>query len=427
MELEELYQRFIDSNGICTDSRKIIANSMFFALKGDNFNANEFADKALKDGCSYAVIDESEYAENDKCILVENVQDTLQQLANYHRRQFDIPIIAITGSNGKTTSKELMGAVLQKEKNVLITEGNLNNQLGVPFTLLKLTSEHDLAVIEMGASRPGDIQVLVQIAEPTIGIITNIGAAHLEGFGSLEGVIKTKTELYRYMEEKGGNIIFNQEDEILLEHLPVGKQHFSYGNGVGEVQGNLIELDPFVTFNWTSTAYSSENLKTNLVGEYNFTNFLLAVAVGKYFGISNENISAALTEYEPSNQRSQVISGDRNTLIVDCYNANPTSMKAAIESFAKVDHPGKLMILGDMLELGSISATEHLKIVELSKSLGLDAYLVGSEFFRTVTEYPAFRNTEALSESVDLSEISDGFILLKGSREIKLEELIPLL
>ena len=424
MNIKELHLKFLESDGICTDTRNIVPKTIFFALKGTNFNANEFAHQALEEGCSFAVIDEMEYADREGCILVDDVLTALQELARHHRRQFDIPIIGITGSNGKTTCKELMGAVLQTEKNTLITQGNLNNHLGVPFTLLKLNSEHEMAIIEMGANKPGDINELVEIAEPTVGIITNIGAAHIEGFGSLEGVVKTKTEMYRFIERSEGAVIYHKADPILVEHLPKVEDQFSYGVG-GDIEGALVRLDPFVTFTWSKEEYSSEELGTNLIGEYNFTNFLLAVAVGSYFGIQSESINEALVSYVPSNNRSQLMETDRNTLIVDCYNANATSMTAAIKSFSKVNSTPRMMILGDMLELGDISQEEHQKIADLAKELSIETLLVGLEFSKVNTTFNTYDNWEELVADYDLNELEHQLILLKGSRGIRLEELIP--
>lgn len=425
MTIEKLHQLFLDSDGICTDSRQIKPNTIFFGLKGANFNGNEFASKAIEEGCLYAVVDEKEYALNDRIIFVEDVLKTLQDLATYHRRQFNIPVLGITGSNGKTTTKELIGAVLSKKYNLLITEGNLNNHLGVPFTLLRMNTKHEFAVIEMGANKPGDINELAEIAEPDFGIITNIGAAHIEGFGSIEGVIKTKTELYRWIESVNGKIFINAEDKTLNNNLPNVKS-FTYGVNDGDIQGKLENLTPFVALSWTDGQFQSKVIETNLVGKYNFTNFLAAIAIGSYFKVDPQDICNALSEYVPSNNRSQVQKTERNTLIVDCYNANPTSMTAAIESFDEVDHAQKLAILGDMLELGNISDEEHQKIADLLKEKGINAVLVGKEFKKVNSQFPHFDNYQDLIDSGNL-QIEDHLILLKGSRGIKLENLIPLL
>jgi UDP-N-acetylmuramoyl-tripeptide--D-alanyl-D-alanine ligase len=426
MEISSLYKEFVASNGISTDTRKIEKDTIYFALKGANFNGNEFAESALNEGCLFAIVDEAQYAVNEKCILVDDVLKTLQDLANYHRQQFNIPVIGITGSNGKTTTKELIGAVLEKKYNLLITEGNLNNHLGVPFTLLRLTADHEMAVIEMGANKPGDIQELVEIAEPTHGIITNIGAAHIEGFGSLEGVIKTKTELYQFIHKTRGELFINQEDEVLKAKQPE-VTCFSYGEKEGDLLGDLEALTPFVCFSWSYNDYKSPTIETNLVGRYNFTNFLAAVAIGKKFEVANEDINAALSEYTPSNNRSQVQKTERNTLIVDCYNANPTSMKAAIESFSEVDHQPKLAILGDMLELGDISKEEHQKVVGLLQSKGIEAILVGEEFASVESPYPHCATHKDVANDLKLDKLNNTLVLLKGSRGIKLESIIQYL
>lgn len=422
--MDELYRIFLECDGISTDTRKITPGSIFFALKGENFNANQFASQALEQGCSYAVIDEKEFAVSDKCILVQDVLKTLQQLANFHRRQFNIPVIGITGSNGKTTSKELIGAVLSTTYQVLITEGNLNNHLGVPFTLLRLNMDHEMAIIEMGASKPGDIQELCEIAEPTHGIITNIGAAHIEGFGSLDGVIKTKTELYRFLQNNDGTIFYNASDEVLCKHLPDDTNCIGFGNQSGLVNGEITALTPYVNFKWKSENYSSAEIKTHLVGNYNFYNFLAAVCIGKFFETDAEKINDALASYIPSNKRSQIEKTERNTLIIDCYNANATSMKAAIDNFLAIDHPYKLAILGDMLELGAISKGEHQKIVDLLKDKNCEVILVGGEFENTKTNYLKFKTAHDLIQSGKLEKFNNHLILIKGSRGIKLESVL---
>jgi UDP-N-acetylmuramoyl-tripeptide--D-alanyl-D-alanine ligase len=423
MKIERLHQLYLDSQGICTDTRGISQGTLFFALKGDNFNGNQYAKIALEKGSNYSIIDEPEYNISDKCILVDSVLLTLQKLANFHRKQFNIPVIAITGSNGKTTTKELIGEILDKKFNVLMTEGNLNNHLGVPFTLLNLTSKHEIAVVEMGANKPGDIKELVDITEPTHGIITNVGTAHIEGFGSLEGVIKTKTELYDYIGENNGILFFNEPDLVLKKRLPNVKL-ITYGGGNSLVKGKLEGLTPFVNLKWSVKGYSSPVLETNLVGQYNFINFLTAVAVGVEFSVDPKDISNALTEYIPSNNRSQVEKTKRNTLIVDCYNANPTSMESAIESFDLIASPNKLLIIGDMLELGHISDDEHKKIILLLEKKQLKAILVGTEFYKQVSNYSTYKNTIELLANENLKELTDHYILLKGSRGIKLETLI---
>lgn len=424
MTIAEIHKLFLESEGISTDTRNLIPNTIFFALKGDNFNGNEFAEKAIEGGCSYSIIDEAAYNTHPQTILVDSVLQTLQDLANYHRKQFDIPVLGITGSNGKTTTKELIGAVLSKKFNLLITEGNLNNHLGVPFTLLRMNNQHDFAVIEMGANKPGDIKELVEIAEPTHGLITNIGAAHIEGFGSLDGVIKTKTEMYDFIDRNGGVVFYNAEDEILAQHLPDVNEIVSYGERAGSIQGELLKLDPFVNFKWKSAATESPAITTNLVGKYNFINFLCAVCIGNYFKVPAVDMNAAIAEYVPSNNRSQVQKTERNTLVVDCYNANPTSMMAALKSFVQMEADSKVAILGDMLELGQISDEEHQKIADFLHANEIKAFLVGSEMGKVNSSLQKFENAQDLIDHSVLRDVTNAVVLLKGSRGIKLESLI---
>ncbi len=424
MTIAEIHKLFLESEGISTDTRNLIPNTIFFALKGDNFNGNEFAEKAIEGGCTYSIIDESAYNTHPQTILVDSVLQTLQDLANYHRKQFDIPVLGITGSNGKTTTKELIGAVLSKKFNLLITEGNLNNHLGVPFTLLRMNNQHEFAVIEMGANKPGDIKELVEIAEPTHGLITNIGAAHIEGFGSLDGVIKTKTEMYDFIDRNGGVVFYNAEDEILAQHLPDVNEIVSYGERAGSIQGELLKLDPFVNFKWKSAATESPAITTNLVGKYNFINFLCAVCIGNYFEVPATDISAAIAEYVPSNNRSQVQKTERNKLVVDCYNANPTSMMAALKSFVQMEADSKVAILGDMLELGQISDEEHQKIANFLHANEIKAFLVGAEMSKVNSSLQKFENAQSLIDQSVLRDVTNAIVLLKGSRGIKLETLI---
>jgi UDP-N-acetylmuramoyl-tripeptide--D-alanyl-D-alanine ligase len=426
MRIEEIYSLFLNGDGISTDTRNLKPNTIFFALKGDNFNGNEFGEKAIEEGCSYAIVDEKNY-DNDQCILVEDVLLTLQNLANHHRKQFKIPVLAITGSNGKTTTKELIAAVLTQKYNVLFTEGNLNNHLGVPFTLLRINESHEFAIIEMGANKPGDIRELVEIAEPTHGIITNIGAAHIEGFGSIEGVIQTKTELYEYLNANKGCVFYNEDDEILVGNLPKDVSLYTYGEKQGQIQGKLLAMDPFVSFEWGDQNVTSKPITTNLVGRYNFINFLAAVSIGTYFKVEPQNINKALANYNPSNNRSQIEKTERNTLIVDCYNANATSMKAALDSFNDIEGDNKMAILGDMLELGDISNEEHQKIISILIEYKINALLVGEVFCSIPSEFKSYKNYKDLKSDQQLDKYSDRLILLKGSRGIRLEELIPFL
>jgi UDP-N-acetylmuramoyl-tripeptide--D-alanyl-D-alanine ligase len=424
MTIEKIYQLFTDSEGVSTDSRTINKNSIFFALKGENFNGNKFAVKAIEEGATYSIIDEKEFNNHPNCILVEDVLLTLQALANHHRKQFNIPVLGITGSNGKTTNKELIGAVLSKKYNLLMTQGNLNNHIGVPLTLLQLNDKHRFAIIEMGASKPRDIKELSEIAEPTHGLITNIGAAHLEGFGSLLGVINTKKELYENISKSNGVLFYNKDDETLKNVLPSNTENNSYGTKEGTITGELKGLTPYVQFRWNfKSTYSSPIITTNLVGKYNFTNFLAAACIGKYFKVDNDKICKALENYKPTNNRSQITEIGSNTYIVDCYNANPTSMLAALESFVEVTHPNKVAIIGDMLELGHYSEDEHQKIMDYLSDKKIKTLLVGSEFKKTKNNSITFNTVDELTSSKE-SKIENSLILLKGSRGIKLEKLL---
>jgi UDP-N-acetylmuramoyl-tripeptide--D-alanyl-D-alanine ligase len=424
MTIEHLHTLFISSDGISTDTRKLKPNTIFFALKGENFNGNEYAAKAIEEGCSYAVVDEKKYAVSDQFILVENVLKTLQDLANYHRRIFNIPVIGITGSNGKTTTKELVGAVLGSTYNVLVTEGNLNNHLGVPFTLLRMNMDHEIAIIEMGASKPGDIKELCEIAAPTHGLITNIGAAHIEGFGSLENVIKTKTELYQYISQNNGIIFYNSSDAVLHDHLPKNVETVAYGPEKGIVCGEIVALTPLVHFKWHELDYESPVVESHLVGSYNFTNFLAAISIGRFFEVPRDAVNTAISAYVPSNKRSQIEKTERNTLIVDCYNANATSMQAALENFVAIPQQNKLVILGDMLELGHISKDEHQKIADDLVGKEMEVILVGKEFSAINTSFKRYLTAQELIEKENLAARKDQLILIKGSRGIKLETII---
>lgn len=427
--METLYQIFKNSSGVQTDTRNIQPNCLFFCLKGANFDGNKFAQDALEKGATHVVIDNPDFQIPGKTTLVSDTLQTLQDLARFHREQFSIPIIGITGSNGKTTSKELIASVLETTFRVHYTKGNLNNHIGVPLTLLQLNTSHEIAVIEMGANKPGDIQELVEIAEPTHGIITNIGRAHLEGFKNLEGVVRTKTEMYRFLDQVNGHLFVNKQDQTLLSNLPLHTTNHFYNDEI-ELSGNLLRLSPFVEMTWSEKEYSSPELKTNLVGEYNFINFLAAIRIGRFFNVSRENCNKAIQGYIPSNNRSQVTKTAKNTLIVDCYNANPTSMQSAIRSFAQIDAPAKFFILGDMREMGEDTAMVHQEIVELTIELRLSGFFVGEEFLKLKGSHPSalfLKSTEPLIEHFEQNPPEDLLILLKGSRGISLEKVIPYL
>ena len=422
--LEEIYQAFLSCNqNITTDTRKISEGCIFFALKGPNFNGNKFASDAIKKGAAYVVIDEENIELKNKSFLVQDVLTTLQKLSNYHRKQFNIPVIGITGTNGKTTTKELIGEVLKAKYNTLITEGNLNNHIGVPLTLLKLNSEHEMAVIEMGASKRGDIKELVEIADPDYGIITNIGKAHLEGFGSTETIKKTKMEMYDYILNKDGKIIYNLDDSILTEAINQPENHFGYGHSNGHVSGKVIDFHPTIELE-INYRDRKQNLKTALLGDFNLYNILCAATVGYIFRIESELINKSLESYTPSNHRSQLIKTKTNTIIADCYNANPTSTLAALKSLSSMNAENKIAILGDMLELGENEYKEHEDIVQFMKENNINGLLVGSIFSNIKCNFPTFEKVEFILTYLENMSYINSTILIKGSRGIKLEKII---
>lgn len=432
MNITTLYQIFQSCSEVTTDSRVCPPNSLFIALKGDSFNGNKFAAQALKDGCSYAVIDEPQYAVegDERYIVVDDSLTALQQLANHHRRQFKCKVIGITGTNGKTTTKELMAAVLSRKYRVLFTMGNFNNHIGVPLTLLRLTAEHDLAVIEMGANHPGEIDLLARIAEPDFGIITNVGKAHLEGFGSFEGVIKTKGELYDFLRERPEATVFVHHENPYLMDMTQGLNLIAYGTQKGlYVNGRVTENAPFLTFEWRNgESGATHSVKTQLIGEYNFLNALAAITIGYYFGVSPAEINHAIEAYTPQNNRSQLKETADNTLIVDAYNANPTSMMAALENFRKMSVPNKMVILGDMKELGSDSKSEHQKAVDyLKESSFEEVILVGECFSETIHPFRSYPDVSKLIEALQKSKPKGMTILIKGSNGIKLIQAVDYL
>lgn len=432
MDISELYSIFKEHQTVTTDSRDCPEGSIFFALKGASFNGNTFAAKALAEGCSYAVVDEEQYATNGdiRYILVDNCLKTLQQLARYHRRQLGTKIIGITGTNGKTTTKELIAAVLSEKYNVLYTQGNFNNDIGVPKTLLRLTPEHEVAVVEMGASHPGDIKTLVDIVEPDCGLITNVGRAHLQGFGSFEGVVRTKGELYDYLRERHGRVFIDANNPY-LRGIASGLDLIEYGTGTDgslTAEGEVKSCDPFLCFRWRHGGGEWHDVDTHLIGSYNITNMLAAACVGLCFGVSQEQISHALSNYEPTNNRSEMKITARNRLIIDAYNANPTSMAAALDNFRGIRAEKKMAILGDMKELGEVSGDEHQKVVEQLKGMNLDAvWLVGAEFGKTVCPFRKFVSVEEVKQEL-AGGVPEGFcVLIKGSNSTKLFQLSELM
>lgn len=426
MEIEELYNRFTECNGLTTDSRHCPEGSMFLALKGETFNGNTFAAQSLAQGCRYAVVDEPQYAspENPRIIQVDNCLETLQKLANYHRRRLGTRMIGVTGTNGKTTTKELIATVLGEKFKVLYTQGNFNNHIGVPLTLLRLKPEHEMAVIEMGANHPGEIKTLVHIAEPDYGIITNVGKAHLQGFGSFEGVIRTKGELYDFLREKGNATIFIQNENPYLNKIAAGLTCVRYGQTPRlDVTGKVVACSPFLHFTWTAEGVSHE-VQTHLIGAYNLDNALAAVAIGRYFGVEDTKICHALSSYVPQNNRSQLVHTASNTLIVDAYNANPTSMMAALENFRQMEAAHKVAILGDMKELGEGSHEEHQKVVDFLKECGFErVMLVGPEFGGTVSSFEHYKDVKEVEALLAAHPLQGCCILVKGSNSMKLSEL----
>ena len=430
-----LYSVFQQHPVVCTDSRNCPEGSVFFALRGDNFDANLFAAKALQNGCAFAVVDNPEIATDERYILVENVLEALQQLAREHRRALGTKIVGITGTNGKTTTKELIASVLKQKFNVHFTQGNLNNHIGVPLTLLQLTAAHEMAVIEMGANHPGEIKILSEIACPDFGIITNVGKAHLEGFGSFEGVKKTKGELYDYARTHGAGLFINSGNHFLMEMVQKAgfeaddAELIKYNlNGLAaSVNGKVTASAPFVSLSCV-TNQGEFNADTRLIGDYNAENILAAATIGNYFGLSNDEIKRGLETYEPRNNRSQLMVTDKNKLIVDAYNANPTSMKAAIGNFATMQVSPKAAILGDMLELGEYSADEHQAIVsELEKAGFEQVVLVGPEFVACKSGFHTFEKVEEACVFLENNPIEAYYVLIKGSRGIKLEKVIEFL
>lgn len=439
MELSELYKLYQQHPLITTDSRDCPEGSIFFALKGESFDGNRFAKAALEKGCAYAVIDEREFAEegNGRLILVDNVLTTFKELAREHRRRFDIPVIGITGTNGKTTTKELIAAVLGEKYNVMYTRGNFNNDVGVPKTLFSLRPEHEIAVVEMGASHPGDIKALVDYVEPTCGLITNVGRAHLQGFGSFEGVKRTKGELYDFLESHNGLLFLNESNPDLMEMA--AQRDFgriiSYGRDEGgNVEGEVIDCSPFLNFRWRQHLHAGQmpanayEVETHLIGAYNLDNMLAAIAVGLHFGVSPAQINHALGHYIPSNNRSQLETTEHNRLIVDAYNANPSSMAAAIDNFKLMKAERKMTILGDMLELGAVSDEEHQKTVDALAAAGIkEVWLVGEEFGKTHTAFRKFKNVDEVKAVIAAHRPENYYILIKGSNGIHLSQLPELL
>ena len=427
MEIQELYGLYKQYPVISTDTRKPLPDSLFFCLKGESFNGNKFATRALENGAAYAIIDEPEYYINERTILVNDSLSCLQQLAQHHRSQLSIPVIGITGSNGKTTTKELLYAVLSKKYKVYATAGNMNNHIGVPLSILEITPDYEIAVIEMGANHLGEIRDLCKISQPEFGIITNIGKAHLEGFGSFENVITAKTELYKSIENKNGIVFLNNNNNILKEH--VGSiQHISYGtNKSSDIQISFLVANPFVKVYWENNKIIIES---KLIGKYNFENILSAIAIGDYFKVEPLLIKEAIENYEAKNFRSQFINKGNNLIILDAYNANPTSMIAALENFNLMQSTNKIVMLGDMLELGNYTESEHKKILDyIIDSNYNQVFLVGAIFTNTNPrkEFLCFKTSADLKNHLINNPVNKALVLVKGSRGTKMENVIEAL
>ena len=448
MKIEELYQLYQQHPCITTDSRNCPEESIFLALKGESFNGNQFAVSALEKGCAYAIIDEPQVLENlehldKRLILVDNCLQTYKDLAREHRRQFDIPVIGITGTNGKTTTKELIRAVLAECYNVMATEGNFNNDVGVPKTLFRLNDKHDIAVVEMGASHPGDIKTLVETAEPNCGLITNVGRAHLQGFGSFEGVCKTKGELYDFLLAHNCPLFVNRDNEHLMKMVKERGEKtaqpdiYYYGQSDAEdilIRGEVISCAPFLKFRWreqdADAGYTSDwfTVQTHLIGAYNLDNMLAAITIGYVNNIPFEQINHALESYVPTNNRSQLTETEKNHLIVDAYNANPTSMKAALDNFRLMEVSPKMAILGMMGELGDVSQEEHQKIIALLEEAHFDeVWLVGAEFQKAQSRFRTFANVDEVKQAIAQEQPAGRYILIKGSNSTHLYELPTLL
>ncbi|MCX6251403.1 MAG: UDP-N-acetylmuramoyl-tripeptide--D-alanyl-D-alanine ligase [Bacteroidetes bacterium] len=423
MSIEEIYAVYLKYPEISTDSRRIAKNCLFFALKGENFDGNQYAESALNQGAAFAITDNESSVINTHYILVKDVLRTLQELASLHRSKLNIPFIAITGTNGKTTTKELINAILSCKFRTIATKGNLNNHIGVPLTILSISRDTEMAIIEMGANHPGEIDFLCSIARPDFGIITNIGKAHLEGFGGFEGVIRTKTELYRFLKNNNGTIFINADNPLLVEHSS-GLQKYSYGKEISaDFQGILTGSNPFVDFIF-NIDNEQVTVHSKIYGKYNFENLLAAAAIGHFFKTDNHMIKNALENYIPSNNRSQISSTGSNRLILDAYNANPGSMTTAIENFSELADPNKVVIIGDMLELGEETEKEHIDIIrllELKQFIGV--YLVGPVFTTLCDrlDWICFQDSDLARLWFEFHRLENSTVLLKGSRGIKLE------
>ena len=416
-DMRNIYEKYQQSSGVCTDSRNLLPDCLFVCLKGANFDGNKFAAEVLEQGAKYVITENRELLENPRAVVVDDALKTLQQLANYHRHQLKIPVIGITGTNGKTTTKELINAVLSTTYKTACTKGNLNNHIGMPLTLLSINPTDEIAIVEMGANHVGEIDDLCKIAEPTFGLITNIGVAHIEGFGSKENIIKTKKALYEHVIANQGTLFVNETDTVLRDGLAYDKIVF-YGK---DAEQQIVAMNPYLTIR-----IGEQVVDTHLTGSYNIWNFMAATAVGRYFHISDDTIAKALSDYVPSNHRSQVNRIGSNVIISDYYNANLTSMTAALRNLSQLEHPRKVAVLGDMRELGDLSLEAHTEIFQLTESLGIEAYLVGQEFAK-VTSKNIFADVEEANGYFTKHPLENAMVLIKGSNSMHLNRLTAIL
>lgn len=426
MNIEAIHQLFLKSSGACTDTRSVYKNCIFFSLKGDNFNGNMFAQEALDKGALKVIIDEEKFhTTNGETILVENVLVCLQQLARFHREFLDLPVISLTGSNGKTTSKELINAVLSQKFRTVATKGNLNNHIGVPLTLLEMNKQTEIGIVEMGANHLGEIKMLCEIAEPNYGYITNFGKAHLEGFGSVEGVVQGKTELYQFLKKHDRKIFINNDDPIQMEKSE-GIESITFGSTQADFSVQLIDSADYLTIK-----FNGVEIHSNMIGAYNFANLCAAITIGAYFKVPLAKIKTGIEAYAPSNNRSQIVKKGTNTILMDAYNANPSSMMAALENFKEVKGDTKILFLGDMFELGAATEAEHQNIVDfLSGNEFEKVFLVGGNFFKTTNKSASITYAETFEDvkiAIQNHPPKDATILIKASRGLALERILDLL
>ncbi len=426
-EIQKLYQKYLECKTISTDTRQIVPGSMFIALKGPKFNANAFAEEALQKGAAYAVVDEAAFAKNDQYMLVDDGLQSLQQLATHHRKQLKIPVVGLTGSNGKTTSKELLHAVLSTKYKTFATKGNLNNHIGVPLSVLSIDSSHEIAVIEMGANHVGEIAALAKIVNPTHGLITNIGKAHIGTFGGFENIVRAKSELYQHLIEHSGQVFINSQNPILFNMAKRFPSPLFYPSVGDYYHAELISADPYVKFK----ADNDDEVQTQLLGTYNFENMAAALCVGKFFGVDATAANQAVAGYKPENMRSQIVKKGTNTIILDAYNANPSSMAAAIENLTAMNAKNKILILGDMYELEGEAAQEHLGIGKLIREKRFQyVFLVGELFRSALSEIPGakhFETKQSLMDDLKKNPLTNATILVKASRGIGLETITEVL